>query len=187
VDDDGGVGKSAELTVTAGSTTPTPTPVPTPTPTPTPPPAGVTVGNSWTTQPLSDTSASTFTVRFTVTPTTATTAGVIGLSAGTPADTTALAAVLRMSGGAFDALNGTVYAANTAMRFDAGRSYDVRLVVSASRQTYSLYIAKATTGQEVAVAVNYKFQPGAPTAGLDVLASRATVSTFMLSATPQVS
>jgi hypothetical protein len=147
----------------------------------------VTVDNAWTTQPLSGTNASTFTVRFTVTPTAATTTGTIGLSAGGPSDTSALAAVLRMSGGAFDALNGTAYAANTSVRFDAGRSYDVRLVVNTTRQTYSLYIAKTTTAQEVAVAVNFKLQPGAPVSGLDTLASRATASTFTLSATPKVS
>jgi hypothetical protein len=147
----------------------------------------VTVGSSWLTQPLTGTAASTVTVRFTITPTTTTTTGVVGLASGTPADNASLAAVLRMSGGTFDALNGTAYAARTRIRFDAGRSYDVRIVVNTARQTYSVYIAKATTGQEVAIAVDYKLQPGAPTSGLDVLASRATTSTFTISATPKVS
>jgi hypothetical protein len=126
-------------------------------------------------------------VRFTVTPTSTTTTGVIGIASGTPADNAALAAVLRMSGGAFDALNGATYAARTSVRFDAGRSYDVRLVINNSRQTYSLYVAKATTGQEIALAVDFKFQPGAPTSSLNVLASRATAGTFTLSAAPKVS
>ena len=185
IDDDGGIGASTEVTITAGSPAPTPTPTPAPTPTPTTPPPVVTVGSGWTTQNLANTSG-TFTVRFTITPTAANTAGEIGLAAGTPTDTGSLATILRMSGGAFQAINGTAYAANSAVRFDAGRSYDVRLVVNSSLKTYSLYIAKATTGQEVAVAVNYKFQPGAPTTGLNVLASRATTGTFTQSATQKI-
>jgi hypothetical protein len=92
-----------------------------------------------------------------------------------------------MSGGAFDALNGTAYAAKTHVRFDAGRSYDVRIVVNAARQTYSVYLAKATTGQEVAIALDYKFQPGAAASNLDVLASLAMSGSFTLSAAPRVS
>ena len=76
--------------------------------------------------------------------------------------------------------NLSAFSARTRVRYEADKTYEVRMVVNTARRTYSVYIAKAGSA-EASVAQEFKFQSTATPAPLSVLAFRASAGTFKVS------
>ncbi len=119
----------------------------------------VTAGvGTWTNSAFSA-PANPFTVTFDATPSAAPTDAVIGLSQGTAAAFTDLAAIVRFNPGSgqIDARNGGAYAAANAIPYTAGTAYHFRLVVDTGAHTYSAFVTPAG-GSEQTIGSSYAFR-----------------------------
>lgn len=100
----------------------------------------------------------TFTATFTAEPSSAATDCVMGLSEGTAAWYSDLAAIVRFNpSGAIDARNGSSYQADNTISYTANTSYDFRLVVDIGAGTYSAYVTPEG-GSEWAIGTDYAFR-----------------------------
>ncbi|UXI67805.1 polysaccharide lyase [Tahibacter amnicola] len=96
-----------------------------------------------------------------VTPPTVPTSGALGLANGAPAsgawDQLAVAVLFDDETGRILARNGDNYVADSALAYEAQRSYHIRLVVDVINHRFSAYVTPAG-GTEVRIANNYAFR-----------------------------
>lgn len=102
----------------------------------------VRVGSAWWNQPFSE-QAGRFHVEFVATPSASNIDAVVGLSNGAASGWPKLAAIVRFNpSGMIDARAGNTYRADRAYPYYAGQAYRVRLDVSLTSRTYSVWVSR---------------------------------------------
>jgi hypothetical protein len=100
----------------------------------------------------------TFVASFTASPSAANMDGVIGLSASPASQYADLAAIVRFNPEGFiDARNGSSYQAAYPIPYDAGASYQFRLVVRVPSHDYDIFVTPANSTEQV-VGTNFAFR-----------------------------
>jgi hypothetical protein len=121
------------------------------------PPASCTSNVGWQNQSIA-TQTGTFVAQFDATPGGANMNGVVGLSNGPAASYANLAPIVQFNpDGTFKARNGGAYAAVTALPYQSGTTYRVKLEVNVAARTYNAYVTPAG-GTQVTLASNYAFR-----------------------------
>jgi hypothetical protein len=83
-----------------------------------------------------------------------------GIAESTPRRANDVAVLVRFNdSGAIDVRNGSSFAADQKLGYEAGRSYRVRIAVDMAKKIYSVFVAPAG-GAEVALAKDYAFRSG---------------------------
>ena len=145
-----------------GSGGSTPPPAPTPTTTTTtapPPPSACLIGtpSAWL-KTIMPSQSGVFTARWKVTPSQAPIDGAVALSYGAQSAWTGLAAIVRFNpNGLIDVRSGTTYKYDATIWYQAGKTYDVRMVVDVPAHKYSVYVTPPG-GSEIALASQYGFR-----------------------------
>jgi hypothetical protein len=122
-----------------------------------------------------------FTAQFDLIPSAAAIDGVTGLSSGTASGYANLAAIVRFNtAGRIDARNGGAYAAQSALPYVAGSTYQVRMVVNVPAHTYSVYVTgPGAIEQPLGLDYAFRTEQNAVT-GLNTLASYASPGTHQV-------
>lgn len=134
-------------------------PPPSEPPPPPPPPSGCQTAQSgaWVNTAMASKS-STFTATWDVTPSSAASDAVIGLSLGAKTTWSGLAAIAIFdASGRILVRNGSTYSAATNFYYSANTTYKIKMVVNPATKTYSVY-AQAPGGAETLIASNYAFR-----------------------------
>ncbi len=122
--------------------------------------SGSCLGGSTTWQNMAvSAQAGVFSAEVDVTPDSNALDGIVALSFGEGHTFGDFAVLVRFNvSGAIDARNGSVYASDATVSYNAGRTYQLRLEVDVPQHVYSVFVSAAGSGVETRVADNYEFR-----------------------------
>ncbi len=120
--------------------------------------ATITVAAGFYNQPLSVAQTGTFTVTFDASASLSPSNSLVGLSQGSAAAYTDIAAAVRFNPtGDIDARNGSAFAAASTIPYSANATYHFRMVINVAAHTYSAYVTPPG-GSELTIGSNYAFR-----------------------------